>query len=743
MRKSVIQLITILITIFSFSQATPGKYTIKNLSSNSKNSDFGPTFYGENSIIFSSARGSGMLQQKWDNNQPFLDLYIGTVNVDGSVSNIRNRSSNLNSRYHESSVSFTPDQKKVFFTRNNSLVEEDNIVEENNLDQDTPKKRRRRGEKTKNKLNELNGTTYLSIYSADLNENGEWINIKALPFNNRNYSVGHPTVNRDGTKLYFTSDMPGSYGLSDIFVVDILSGDNYSKPKNLGRKINTLGREMFPYIDSKNILYFSSDSRKDGVGGLDIYAIKIYDNSMSDAIHLGEPMNSERDDFGFILNNNIDQGYFSSNRKNGRGDDDIYHFIASPPLSIGCTQSVSGIVKNTKTSKPIAGALVAIFDKNGTQKASVKTSNIGAYTIQAPCDGRFKILASNREFKSDEADFSTENNPETNHAINLNLKPIIICNQQIKGIIKNSKTAEPIANAKVFLFDKNGKKQGSTKSTSKGLFKFNVNCGADFRIMSGKDGFESDEKTVTINNNPNDKVNVTLNLNEIIICKQSITGIVRDLKTSKPIANANIVLTNSNTNEQKTITSLVDGTFVFNTGCNTQFSLNGNKEGYEDDTTSVSINDDMSAKYNVALQLKLKPDLTEIKIVKNKVIVNIDPIYFELNKADITTNAAIELNKVVLILRKYPNLKIEGGSHTDARGTASNNLNLSTRRANSTVGYIIKQGIGRSRIIAKGYGETQPANHCVDGVRCSDDLHQQNRRTEFVILNPEVLGYID
>jgi Tol biopolymer transport system component len=103
-------------------------------------------------------------------------------------------------------------------------------------------------------------TAYLLIYRADVDFDGKWTNITSLPFNNRNYSVAHPTVSRDGSKLYFASDMPGAYGGQDIFVVDILANGKYSKPRNMGRKVNTLGSEMFPYIDSKNNLYFSSDS---------------------------------------------------------------------------------------------------------------------------------------------------------------------------------------------------------------------------------------------------------------------------------------------------------------------------------------------------------------------------------------------------------------------------------------------------------------------------------------------------
>jgi len=267
--KNFLLSIFLTVSLIGFSQTTPGEYTINILKANSKNSDFGPSFYNNDMIIFSSARG-GAMKKKWDNGQPFLDLYEGRIENNGQIVDIRDLSTHLNSKYHESTVAFAPDNKTVYFTRNNVSPEEEAKVVEV---KDTKPHRGRRGEKTK--LLKLNKTTNFSIYRADVTYDGKWINIAPLPFNSKNYSVGHPTVSRDGKKLYFSSDMPGSYGMSDIFVVDIKDDGTFSRPKNLGKRINTLGKEMFPFIDDNNILYFASDNRKGGFGGLDIFAVKI------------------------------------------------------------------------------------------------------------------------------------------------------------------------------------------------------------------------------------------------------------------------------------------------------------------------------------------------------------------------------------------------------------------------------------------------------------------------------------
>ena len=140
------------------------------------------------------------------------------------------------------------------------------------------------------------------------------------------------------------------------------------------------------------------------------------------------------------------------------------------------------------------------------------------------------------------------------------------------------------------------------------------------------------------------------------------------------------------------------------------------------------------------MTLNLQP-IPEVVKIRKKVVVNINPIYFDFDKANIRPDAAIELDKVVAIMQKYPELKIEAGSHTDSRGPAEYNQILSERRAKSTVAYIVSKGIDASRLTAKGYGESQLTNECDGTVKCTEEQHQQNRRTEFVLLNPDVLGY--
>jgi outer membrane protein OmpA-like peptidoglycan-associated protein len=241
-----------------------------------------------------------------------------------------------------------------------------------------------------------------------VNAESEWENIIKLDFNDDEFSTGSPTLNVDETKLYFVSDRPESIGKTDIFVVDINTDGSYSEPKNLGPKINTIEREMFPSIDKNNVLYFSSNGHE-GYGNLDIFVSKIYDNSESTPLNLGEPLNSPKDDFAYILRNE-QMGYFSSNRKEGKGDDDIYSFRVDEKIFIECLQTINGIVRNNETKELLPGALIAILDSDGKQLQITAADEVDAtYTFDVPCNSTYTLVGTNDGFLRKEIEVTTVN----------------------------------------------------------------------------------------------------------------------------------------------------------------------------------------------------------------------------------------------------------------------------------------------------------------------------------------------
>ncbi len=330
-------------------------FDIQNLPINSEFSDFAPMFYDEDKVVFASAMDSSFFhtrRYKW-NNQPFLDLYVAKVDsASDQVKPAKKFSKKINTKYHEASVTFSPDGKTVYFTRNNY------------------------GKKLKR---DAKGTNHLKIYSSRLEE-GEWTEAAELPFNNDNYSTGHPALTPDGKQLYFISDMPGSLGYTDIFVVDVLGEGAFSEPRNLGPEINTERREMFPYINEHS-LYFASEGHI-GLGGLDIYEVP-FDGGQGflEVRNMGQPINSRLDDFSFVMNEVTQKGYFASNRQGGKGDDDIYSFkrIAKEPV---IENAITGTVSDPITGETLSEASVALLNEDGTQVKELITGPDGRFTFE-------------------------------------------------------------------------------------------------------------------------------------------------------------------------------------------------------------------------------------------------------------------------------------------------------------------------------------------------------------------------
>lgn len=525
-----------------------GKFAINKLTVNSKNSDFGTAFYGEDKLVFASPKkGITLVNDVWvDNNQRFLELYVGDILPNGDIDNVSLMKGEVNTRYHEADVVFTRDLKTVYFTRNNFY-----------------NKKLAKSEKQ---------MTNLAMFKATVNDKGEWVNIIPMPFNNVEYSVGHPALSPDEKTLYFISDMPGGYGQTDIFKVSI-NQSGFGNPENLGWKINSPAKEFSPFIDGE-VIYFSSD-KDGGMGGFDVYASRLVDYT-PEPILLNAPINSSADDITFIINSKTRKGYVSSNRGGGKGDDDIYSFVEEEPVVFKCRQLITGEVRDQNTTEIIRGAVVAIKDTDGNIVQEVVVDEEGVFELEAYCD-------------------------------------------------------------------------------------------TSYQLEGSKEGYTTQRKTLTTSMEADKKLKllILLGTGEILEQKEAPVAVVSE---DKP-------------------------------------------EGL--------------------------PEVLPEEIVKvrpSTYVVNIEPIYFELNSSYLNKEAKKELDKVVELMNRYPEMIIESGSHTDSRGIVGYNTWLSTRRASSTVNYIIERGVDPSRITGKGYGESQLINGCSDGVDCTEAQHAMNRRTEFVII---------
>jgi len=500
--------------IENLDNVVPFNYTVRPMTAISTNGDFGMSFYG-NKVVFASLRSTDKPIFSW-NNKPYLDLYQADVTKDGFLENITPFSKAINSKTHESNATFSADGKTMYFSRTNS-------------------KRVKIGDEI---------VASVKIFKAEY-INNEWTNITEMPFSSDLYSTEHPFLTSDGKRLYFASDMPGTFGSMDIFYVDINSDGTYGEPKDLGVTVNTIHREQFPFVSEDKTLYFASDGHE-GLGGLDIFLCKSYSGVFTKPLNLGKSINSSSDDFAYLVDDKTNRGYFSSNR----------------------------------------------------------TSSDNLYS--------FERVENERKFI-------------------------------VEGDVKDKNSKAPLPGTKVTLFDEND-----------------------------------------------------------VLIGEMVVGSTAE--------------------------------YVFNTKPNTKYRVEAIRDFYISHSEIFTTNDEGKLRYSIELEVESYDDAEEIVVTKNDgyVYIELENIYFDLDKWDIKEAAAKTLDVLVGLLKKYPLMEVQLGAHTDTRATAAYNLILSNNRASATLEYIVSNGVDRKRLKSQGFGESKPLVDC--GENCTDDEHAINRRCEFIIL---------
>lgn len=361
-------------------------FEIEKVAVNTEYSDFGPAFYGDKIVFASSGNSINSLENQsadlsgWDN-QPFLDLYQATLDEAMNLEHAEALKGDVNSPYHESTAVFTKDGNTMYFTRNNFL----------------------NGKKRRDKDHVIR----LKIYKATKNGDS-WGNVKELPFNSDSYSAGHPALNPEEDKLYFASDMPGTLGMSDIWYVKVLGSDIYSKPVNMGEVINTPARETFPFVSAENDLYFSSDGHA-GFGGLDIFIAKLeVGGGHRGILTLGDPINSSKDDFSFIIKEGR-IGYFTSNRDGDTGSksDDIYQIWER------CEITIQGSIADEVTGDLLSNAEVTLLDSNNKEVKTMVVGEDAVFTFLLNCNEQYVLRAKKEGYNPKEEVIETPKNPKT------------------------------------------------------------------------------------------------------------------------------------------------------------------------------------------------------------------------------------------------------------------------------------------------------------------------------------------
>ncbi len=386
-------------------------FDVKAADISSDKSDFGAVLSNSNEVYFTSARNGSRKNASY-NEEPYLDVYKAIYNEDGTLSEPTSVSE-INTKWHDGPVSISKDGNTMYY--GSESFNESEFVKDKD-------KRLKFGK----------------IYLYKATKNGDkWSNIKPLPFNNEAYSVRNPALSADGKTLYFSSDMPGGLGGEDIWKV-FVDGDTYGTPENLGSKVNTEGDESFPYVTETEVLYFASNARK-GFGGFDVFKIDL--TKGTEAVNIGEPVNTEKDDFAFAFNTTKKVALFSSNRA---GVDNIY--MAHPI----CGVNGLVVVKNAKTGTIIEGAMISVLDDTNSVVNAGTSNQNGTASFGLNCEKDYSFSATRSGFENAVATMSKSQGG--NEAIEILMEPI-------KPIITET---EVILNPIFFEFNKsNITKQGA------------------------------------------------------------------------------------------------------------------------------------------------------------------------------------------------------------------------------------------------------------------------------------------
>ena len=355
---------TSLLEYIQFLRRDSAKYDIRPVSLNTEGSELGATFYRDQVVFSSTQEGNGIISRKYKWNElPYLNLFIGDRAANGDIINVKPFAPKLRTTYHDGPVSFDPKEDKVYITRNNVG----------------------KGGVSKGK----EGVVNLKIMFGG-KENDKWEYRGEFSFNSDDYSTGHPSIDNTGKVLYFASDMPGGYGGSDIYF-SVFNNGFWSEPFNLGPKVNTQGNEFFPFISNDGVLYFSSNGHG-GLGGLDVYFSVPEGGVFNTVENMGYPLNSPKDDFSFVLDEPGTQGYFSSNRNGGRGNDDIY-FVKLTYIPV----IIRGVVKDRETGDVLPDTKISIVNQAADTIFTSFTRNDGQFEFEVS-KGKDYIVNGQKEF---------------------------------------------------------------------------------------------------------------------------------------------------------------------------------------------------------------------------------------------------------------------------------------------------------------------------------------------------------
>lgn len=711
------KLIIIILTIISLQQtslAQKGTYSIeKAFFSSDLYDEFSPVFY-KNGIVFCSNRTTGLTDYSTSQDKGLFKMYFIDTTGKRSWQNAVLFSKALTSRLNDGPATFYSGQDTIIYSRNLDIS--------GNL-RDISSQRNK-----------------LGLFSAVLT-NGKWTNIKELRINIEWFNISMPCLSPDGKILYFASDKPDGYGGFDIYY-SLLKNGSWSDPVNLGPLINTKGNESYPFINKAGELFFSSDGRK-GLGGMDIYVTKQRGSAWYTPERLDEPVNSEFDDFGIVINPLKEEGYFSSNR--GKTIDiyyfksDMFHFWFSEPqkenqycLSIEDTGS---IIVDTLRFKYVWSTSNG-FKIDGTNFKYCFPGQ-GIYKINKDIIDRrtgklfFRKLTYDIEiFEIDQPFITSPDNAVVGETIKLDGLKSFCQGYEINSYFWDFGDGTRTTGDSV-----------SHKFIKSGEFDIRMGLNLKSRIIGGISKrvvskkiriFQTgQERADYLSGNPQNKP-VISDISRIGNIK--ILGRYSAEEDFRKEAVFQVVL--------KTSKTRMDRNDVFFGKVPLKYYV---KEYFDSESGSYCyfVDQQMSLMaalpaYNELLASGYRDAIVKISVLKEPAEIELFNImkkygvltdtYFDTTNK-LTTSAFIMLDQIAMLMSKYPTIKLETGVHTDNQGFPATNLSLSQFWSQIIVNYLVSRGISGNRLVPKGYGDMSPV---ASNIYASG--RKLNRRVDFILL---------
>jgi outer membrane protein OmpA-like peptidoglycan-associated protein len=521
-------------------------------------------------------------------------------------------------------------------------------------------------------------------------------NLLELPFNSDSFSNAHPSLSPDGNTLYFASDRPGGRGGSDLYVSKKING-RWSEPKNLGNEVNTPHNETYPFAASDGTLYFSSDGL-DGLGGYDVYRTYFDGKKWRRPENLGSPINSNFDDFALVIDSFNRTGFVTSNRKEGRGSDDVFAFTFQPSK---LDYKILVKVREATSLQPLSTASASVSCQGDATE--FKANQLGEIRVVVKGFGKCKLDISAPGYKTQTREISRSDAGTWE----VELKPDVIL---LQVQVKEKESGLPISDASITL--KDAQNQITTFVTgASGTFDASITAG-DYRV------FSNDYQTLSDRFSSSDAANGIIKREYLLSKKDFTVGmpLLANCFTSV------VTVTDLKSGEKTLVKPDANGEVRLELKLNNKYVIEHNQRQDTIHTQGLFAGDEIEG-------------LCKYRVGQKWIIQH---VFYDLNKAQIRKDATAQLDELVRILKENPSLQIELSSHTDCRGTAKYNDILSLQRAKAAIDYIVSKGIRLKRLVAAGFGERKPVNDCrcepSNQSPCSEEQHQANRRTEVKVL---------